>query len=261
MQKANPYHYGVVILLLVILVLPLAATLLYALSTDWSSLLPSGLTLHWFSYLWTNSRFLTALYHSLFVCVGALLLSCLLILPTLFVIAYRFPKLGSVMNVLVLLPFAIPPIISSVGLLQVYSKPPFDMTGTPWILMGCYFTIALPFIHRTLSNGLQSINLHDLMDSAHLLGASTFKAALFVLLPNLRKSIIVALLLSFSFLIGEFVFANILVGTRYETVQVYLNNMSNESGHFTSAIVISYFAVVLIISLITNAFTRHGGTS
>ena len=35
-----------------------------------------------------------------------------------------------------------------------------------------------------------------------------------VVLPNLRKGLMVALLLSFSFLFGEFVFANILVGTR-----------------------------------------------
>ena len=35
-----------------------------------------------------------------------------------------------------------------------------------------------------------------------------------LVLPNLRKGLMVALLLSFSFLFGEFVFANILVGTR-----------------------------------------------
>ena len=91
------------------------------------------------------------------------------------------------------------------------------------MLVGCYFTIALPFMYRAITNNLQAINLRDLMDAAHLLGASTWKAALLVVLPNLRKGVMVALLLSFSFLIGEFVFANLLVGTRYETLQVFLN--------------------------------------
>jgi PTS system maltose and glucose-specific IIC component len=173
--------------------------------------------------------------------------------PLLFVVHYHFPKLDGVMNILILLPFAVPPVVSSVGLLQVYGSGPLAMVGTPWILIGCYFTVALPFMYRAITNNLQAINLRDLMDAAQLLGASTWQAAFLVVLPNLRKGLMVALLLSFSFLFGEFVFANILVGTRYETLQVYLNNMRNSSGHFNSALVISYFFFVL---LFTWAATR-----
>ncbi len=133
------------------------------------------------------------------------------------------------------------------------------ITGTPWILVGCYFTIALPFIYRAIANNMQAINLKELIDASHLLGASTWQAALFVVLPNLRKGVFIAVLLSFSFLIGEFVFANLLVGTRYETLQVYLYNMRNGSGHFTSALVISYFAVVLLVTWLANALNPERG--
>ncbi|MCY1186723.1 hypothetical protein D9M73_276250 [compost metagenome] len=77
-----------------------------------------------------------------------------------------------------------------------------------------------------------------------------------MVLPNLRKGLMVALFLSFSFLIGEFVFANLLVGTRYETLQVFLNNMRNSSGHYTSAVVISYFAFVLLLTWAANRLNR-----
>jgi len=147
-------------------------------------------------------------------------------------------------------------VVSSVGLLQLYGSGPMAMVGTPWILIGCYFTVALPFMYRAITNNLQAINLRDLMDAAQLLGASTFQAAILVVLPNLRKGLMVALLLSFSFLFGEFVFANILVGTRYETLQVYLNNMRNSSGHFTSALVISYFLFVLVLTWIANTLNK-----
>lgn len=103
---------------------------------------------------------------------------------------------------------------------------------------------------------MQAINLRDLMDAAHLLGASTWQAALWVVLPNLRKGGTIAVLLSFSFLIGEFVFANLLVGSQYETLQVYLYNMRNGSGHFTSALVISYFAVVLLVTWLANLLNK-----
>ena len=251
------YHRSVVWLLFLILLLPLLGTLIYSISSSWSAtILPSGFTFKWYSQLWNDPRFLAAFGQSLLVCVAALVLSVILILPLLFVVHYHFPKLDALMNILILLPFAVPPVVSSVGLLQLYGSGPLQMVGTPWILIGCYFTVALPFMYRAITNNLQAINLRDLMDAAQLLGASTWQAAFLVVLPNLRKGLMVALLLSFSFLFGEFVFANILVGTRYETLQVFLNNMRNSSGHFTSALVISYFLFVLVLTWVATFLNK-----
>ncbi|MCO2080025.1 ABC transporter permease, partial [Pseudomonas aeruginosa] len=156
-RPAALYHRLVVCALFLILVLPLAATLLYSLATQWSAtLLPDGLTLKWYLTLWSDQRFLLAFARSLLVCFGALAFSVLLILPLMFVIHYHFPRLDGVMNVLILLPFAVPPIVSSVGLLQLYASGPLEMIGTPWVLVGCYFTIALPFMYRAITNNLQA---------------------------------------------------------------------------------------------------------
>lgn len=46
--------------------------------------------------------------------------------------------------------------------------------------------------------------------------------------------------LCLSVLFGEFLFANMLVGTGYKTLQIYLYTMRQTSGHFTSAIVILF---------------------
>ena len=258
-EKRSPlFHQLVVYSLLLILLLPLLGTLLYSFSTSWSaSVLPSGLTFKWYLALWSDARFLAAFGRSLLVCLAALALSLVLILPLLFVVSYHFPKLDAVMNVLILLPFAIPPVVSSVGLMQLFAGGPLPILGTPWILIGCFFTIALPFMYRAISNNLQAINLRDLMDAAHLLGASTWRAAFMVVLPNLRKGLMVSVFLSFSFLFGEFVFANLLVGSRYETLQVYLYNMRNDSGHFTSALVISYFMFVLLMTWAANRLNKE----
>lgn len=124
------YHLLVVWLVLLILMLPLLATLGYALATEWARPFCRRLTLKWFTQLWSDSRFLVALGHSLLICFGALLFSLLLVLPAMFVIAWAFPKLDGLMNVLILLPFAVPPVVSSVGLLQLYSAEPLALTGT-----------------------------------------------------------------------------------------------------------------------------------
>lgn len=80
------------------------------------------------------------------------------------------------MEVLIILPFAVPPVVSSVGLLQMFAGAPLPIVGTPWILIGTYFTITVPFMYRALANGLAGINLRDLIDAAHLLGVGTFSA-------------------------------------------------------------------------------------
>ena len=193
---------------------------------------------------------------SLLICLGSLLLSTLIIIPLLFVVFYYYPKLRAIMNILILLPFAVPPVVSSVGLLQLYADSSLDIIGTPWVLVGTYFTIALPFMYRATANSFAAINLHDLMDAAYLLGASTCKAFLMVILPNIKKGLFASLFLSFSFLLGEFVFANMLVGSRYETLQIYLYHISKSSGHMASALVMSYFFFVFLLTWLASHMSR-----
>ncbi|MCG6217361.1 ABC transporter permease [Vibrio furnissii] len=255
MQHANHslYHKTVVYGIVGIMLVPILATLVYSLSSRWgATILPDGFTLDWYLKLLSDARFIEAFGRSLLVCVAALALSTLLILPAIFVVFYYFPKLDRVMNLLILLPFAVPPVVSSVGLLQLYADSTVPIVGTPWILIGTYFTIALPFMYRALANSFSAIHLRDLMDAAHLLGASTTQAFLQIVLPNVRKGLMASLFLSFSFLLGEFVFANILVGTRYETLQIYLYNMRQTSGHFTSALVMTYFLFIFFCTWLAS---------
>ncbi|MGL4207341.1 MAG: ABC transporter permease, partial [Aeromonadaceae bacterium] len=218
--------------------------------------LPDGFTLSWYLQLWSEPRFLAALARSLLLCVGTLLLAAVVVVPATFVLFYYYPKLDRWMNLLILLPFAMPPVVSSVGLLNLYAEGPLPLIGTPWVLAGCYFTLILPFLYRALANRLQRLALQTLMEAAQLLGASAPRAFLCVVLPALRKSLFASLFLSFSFLMGEFVFANLLVGTRFETLQIYLYNMRTTSGHYTSAVVITYFVITLLLTWLATRFNR-----
>lgn len=256
-MRDNLYHRCVVGALIALMSIPILATLLYSFSSHWGpTVLPDGLSLNWYIKLWRDFRFLTAFGHSLLIAIATLIVGTLIVVPATFVVFYYFPKLDRWMNILILVQFAVPPVVSSVGLLQIYADGPVPIIGTPWVLIGCYFTIVLPFMYRALANGLQGLNVRDLMDAAHLLGASTHTAFLRVILPNIRKGLMASLFLSFSFLLGEFVFANMLVGNRYETLNVYLYTMRQTSGHFTSAIVMSYFMFTLVVTWIATRLSR-----
>ncbi len=228
-------HRLVVLGVFTILALPLVVTLGYALAGHWgASLLPDSLTLTWFVELWATPRFQAAFVRSLLVAVGALALSLVLILPVAFLAQTRYPRLDGWMNGLILMPLPCRQWSRRWGCCN--SMPAGRCPGgDAWILIPTYFTIVLPFMYRAIANSLRSIDVASLMDAARLLGAGPLQAFFLVVLPNIRVGVQIAIFLSFSFLVGEFVFANLLVGTRFETLQVYLNNMRGASGHFTSA--------------------------
>ncbi|MCF0253084.1 MAG: ABC transporter permease [Duodenibacillus sp.] len=251
------YHRAVIALVVVLLATPIAATVAYSFASHWgATVLPEGFTTKWLAQLLTDERFMMCIARSLFLCFAALALSTVLVLPLTFAIYYYFPRLKDVMEVLIILPFAVPPVVSSVGLLQIFAGDPLPIVGTPWILVGTYFTICVPFMYRSLANGLVGVNLRDLIDAAHLLGASTFQAFMRCILPNLNRALLASLFIGFSFLMGEFVYANILVGTRFETLQIYLYTKRMTSGHLNAAIVSIYFFLILIMTWLAMYMSR-----
>lgn len=248
---------SIVGVILLFLFLPILATIVYAFSQTWgATILPQGFTFQWFTQLWTDPRFIAALGRSLMLGCGTIVLAWLVLFPACWMIVVHAPWLDRWMALVILLPFALPPVVASVGLLNLYAGDPLPLVGSPWVLLGCDFTIILPFVYRALVLRLQHMQLPVLLDAARLLGASTWKTVAQVVLPGIRRTLLTTSLLSLSFLMGEFVFANLLAGTRFETLQVYLFNMRQTSGHFTSALVISYFAIIFLVTWVASRLNR-----
>lgn len=245
---------GIVIALLF---LPIVLTFLYSIATNWhSTIMPEGITFKWYTHLFNDAAFLQALLRTLLISLLTVTISICIMVPTVYIIAVYFPKWERIMQSIVLLPYAIPGVISAVGLIQIYSKPPFLLSGTIVLLIGAYFVIVLPFMYQGIRNSLRNINVIELVQAAELLGASKIEAFFKVVLPNILSGIVVSSLLSFSMLFGEFVMTNFLMGSRYETVQIYLKRLMDTSGHLSSAIVISYFVFILVITTIALKISK-----
>jgi ABC-type spermidine/putrescine transport system permease subunit II len=86
------------------------------------------------------------------------------------------------------------------------------------------------------------------MEAAMTLGRTKSGALWSAVLPNLWKGVTSGALLSFTILMGEFALANILIGTRFETMQVYIFNRRGVSGHLMSAMVMIHFAMASALS-------------
>lgn len=250
-KSAIVWHSLVTAVFLLFLFLPLAATLLFSISTEWqSTVLPRGLTGEWYPELFTSERFLTALQHSVLISILSVGVTLVVMIPTVFIVSMYYPKWERLLQFIVLLPFSIPGVVLAIGVMHAYSSGPFAISGTIWILLGVYFVLILPFVYQSISNSLQAINATDLVEAADMLGASRTQSFIRVIIPNIMPGILVASLLSFAIIFAEFVLVNILVGGTFETIQVYLLQMMQINGHLSSATIVVFYTVVFAISFL-----------
>lgn len=244
---------GSIVLMLLYLFIPLIATLLYAVSEDWSStLLPKGMTLAWFADLLSNGVFLKALGRTCLISLLSVLIAAALIVPGTFAVYVYYPKLEKVAEAMVIACYAFPGVILAFALMNTYSSWGIPMLS---VVVGSYILSTYPLIRQGTLNSLRAIGASTLMESAEILGASPFRAFTRIILPNIWSGVFSACLFSFSTLFGEFVIINLIVGSKYETVQIFLRKSLAVNGHMSSAIVILYFIVICIITWGAIAFT------
>ncbi|EJL22639.1 ABC transporter permease, partial [Brevibacillus sp. BC25] len=157
-------------LVMLYLFLPVAATILYSLATEWNStVLPEGLTGKWFAELYADPRFLQAFGRSFLLSFLTTVVAVVIIVPAVFSIIVYAPRMERLVQILVMLTYAVPGVIMAVGLIRTYSG-----NGIPMVIItaGAYLVGLLPYLYQGTRNSLLAMQARSLMEAAELLGAS-----------------------------------------------------------------------------------------
>ncbi|UXN05472.1 ABC transporter permease [Bartonella sp. HY761] len=258
MMKQSFIARILLIVFALLMALPFLAIIINAFAVDWSnSFLPRGFTLATIVDVLTDTRFQMAFLRSVFVAICAIALAVLLIVPAILVGHIYWPSLDKWMARLIVLPYAIPSVVLVVGYLKIFSVPPLQINGTIWILIFAYVPICFPMLYIALKNSLNGMAIDDLLDAGRLIGAKDETILMRVVIPLLTPALLLAILLNFSILIGEFVYANLLVGGQFETLQIYIYAHRNETGRFASTIVFIYLIFLLVMTILTLALNAR----
>jgi len=86
-------------------------------------------------------------------------------------------------------PVAIPGIVLGVALFLAYTRPPFVLYGTLWILLLAYLTLQLPSAYQQLRASFHGIH-PELEEASRILGATRLQALCHVTAPLLRAGLI-----------------------------------------------------------------------
>ena len=93
MKRTRIYANIVMTIVIIWLLIPLIATIVYSLFESWTGIVPQGFTLEAYRSIFTNSAFLTSMYQTLLVCVVPIVITILVVLLALFAVTVYFPRL------------------------------------------------------------------------------------------------------------------------------------------------------------------------
>lgn len=260
MKKKNWLSPLYIILVIIYLLIPLAATAVYSMFEKWTDKVPEGFTLENYTSLLTEADFMLSLGRTILICIVPIALTILLVLLALFVTANYFPKLEKYLQFLCMIPYMIQGVILSVSILSLYAGSPTFLSNRLIMLIGAYCIIILPHIYQGIRNSMHAINMPMMLEAAEMLGASKLYGFFRVIVPNIISGITVSSLLAVGIIFGDYVLVRNIAGTGFKNVQIYLFLTMKSSSTKASAvfviIMITTFLITLLVLYLQNKDTK-----
>jgi putative spermidine/putrescine transport system permease protein len=188
-----------------------------------------------------------AIIRSMISAVIVMFLILVLIVPTVVWVHLKLPKLKRIVELICLIPLAIPAIVIVVGIAPLYRWIAINITESPITLSLVYSMLILPYTYRSLSASLDASDIHTLSEASRTLGASTFRMMAGIIMPTLRTGILNGSFIAIALVLGEFTISNLL---NYKTFQVVIAQIGRSSGNVAVAVSLASILFVLILLLV-----------
>jgi iron(III) transport system permease protein len=148
-------------------------------------------------------------------------------------------------------PIAIPGIVLGVGLFLSYTRPPFVLYGTLWILLVAFLTISLPSAYQQLQANFRTIH-PELEEASRILGATRLQALRQITAPLMRTGVIATWCFIFVGVTRELSAAIILFTSETKVVSVLIFDL-NESGDLGAISVIGIVMLLITFAVVIAA--------
>lgn len=202
----------------------------------------------------SQESLIQAISTSMFMAIVVMVLIFVLIVPTVIWVHLKLPKLRRPLELLCLLPLAIPAIVIVVGIAPLYRFISIHITESPLTLSGVYSILILPYTYRSLSAALDAVDIHTLAEASRTLGASTWNMMSRVIMPTLRSGIMNGTIIAIALVLGEFTISSLL---NYKTLQVVIAELGRSDGNVAVSVSVASLLFVLILLLIIPTSKRR----
>ena len=249
-EKKKKLPYIILIFAVIFLMLPFIATLVYSFTVGWTSLIPSDWTLKYWVQALTEPEIWPAIGRGLLISIPPILICNVVVILALYTAVIHYEWMEKIIQTICMIPNSLKGIIIAIPVLSLYAGSP-SILGNRMVMLVCIYCISiLPFVYQGIRNNLHGINVKQLIEAAEILGAGKLYAFCRIILPNMMAGILVSSLISLSSIFGDFTILRIIVGNRYETIQMLLYNSRLIVLQYQCVIVVITFVVTWILSQI-----------
>ena len=218
--------------------LPLVATLMFSLKDATTG---KCCSLGSYGNVLSDPQFAKTLRLSFILAIETIVLSLVLLVPTVYWVHLKLPRMRNVISFLALVPFVVPPIVLVVGLLDVLKPTPDWFYEEPYgFLVGAYVILAFPYVYFSLDAGYRAIDVHTLTEAAQSLGANWRTTLFRVILPNIRAAALGGAFLTLAIVMGEFTIA---VLATFDTFPVYIQYINETKAYEPAALTLISFGL------------------
>ena len=196
-------------------------------------------------------------------------------IPLGYLLAFSKFRLKPVAEALISMPLVLPPTVLGFYFLLAFSpNNAFGSWLDEWLGIRLVFSFSglvlasmiysLPFVVHPISSGLAATPA-SLREAAYLMGRSKTSTLFRILLPNIRPSLLTAIVLGFAHTVGEFgvvlmIGGNIPGKTKVASIAIYdeVEAMNYEAANYYSAILfLITFGILFLVYLINGGYLKR----
>ncbi len=250
---------GILIITLLSPLVALASQSIYSLENrrDREGVVTRGFTLAYYKELFRNRQ--TSLFYvkpatSIGISMGnaaiTVVFSLIVATPAAWALAMDSESLISkLLDPIIMLPLGTSAVTLGLGFIIAFAKPPLDLRSSPILLPIAHTLVAFPFVVRSLTPALRSINPR-LRQAAAVLGASPREVLLEIDLPLIGRALLVAASFAFTISLGEFGATALISRPEYPTIPIVIYRLLGRPGglNYGQALALSTIMMGITIS-------------
>ena len=223
------------IILMVFLISPLAALAGKSIISDSSS----GIVFNLINFKTLSENPQESLFYvppasALGVSLGygliTIILSLVLGLPAAIALSRKnLSLLDRILDPVLMLPLGTSAVTLGLGFVLALGQPPLDLRTSPFLIPLAHTLVAFPFVVRSLTPALSSIQ-PQLRQAAAVLGASPGQVIKEIDLPLIGRALLVAASFAFTISIGEFGASSLITRPEFPTVPIVIYRLLSRPG-------------------------------
>lgn len=167
---------------------------------------------------------------------------------TAYIVNRRLVRGSWVLGYTAMMPYVIPGIVLAIGFLAAYTRPPFALYGTAWIMIFAFTARFLPIAYTNSDAALKSIH-PELEDAARIAGAGRFMTISEVTLPLIKRGILGGWLLVLIAGLRELSTAIFLFSANTKVMSTVMIDLSEE-GDFERLAALGIVMLVVTLGLV-----------